>query len=102
MSLRRGKGNMVTAVFSPEEAGTIDDHLHRMGDVLPLPLTITNIRAAPNNFAGATVQTTGSYHQYTPPGPIVLVHQNGSSAISRRCSSMTSPHRRPHQALTST
>jgi hypothetical protein len=76
------KGNIVTPGFSPDEAGTIDDHLHRMGDVLPLPFTITNIQAAPNNFAGATVQTTGSYHQYTPPGPIVLVHQNGRWLIT--------------------
>jgi hypothetical protein len=76
------KGNLVIPGFTPDEAGTIDDHLHRMGDLLPLPFTITDVQPAPNNCAGATVQTTGSYHQYTPPGPIVLVHQNGHWLIT--------------------
>src|ERR1700761_6581328 len=40
------KGNIVTPGFSPDEAGTIDDHLHRMGDVLPLPFSITNVQPA--------------------------------------------------------
>lgn len=73
------KTDIVTPGFTPEEAGKIDDHLHRMdvAGLLPLPFIITNIQAAPNNFAGATMQTGGSFHQSSAPGPIVLVGQNG-------------------------
>jgi hypothetical protein len=77
------KGNIVMPGFTPDEAGTIDDHLHRMdGRTLPLPYAVTNIQPAPNHFAGATVSTTGSYHQNTPPGPIVLLQQNGHWLIT--------------------
>jgi hypothetical protein len=73
------KTDIVTPGFDPEEAGTADDHLHRMdvAGLLPLPFIITNIQPAPNNFAGATMQTGGSFHQSSAPGPIVLVNQNG-------------------------
>jgi len=72
------KGNIVTPGFSPDEAGTIDDHLHRMdGRTLPLNFVVTDIQPAPNNFAGATISTTGDFHQWSPPGPIVLVDQGG-------------------------
>jgi hypothetical protein len=73
------KGNIVTPGFSPDEAGTIDDHLHRMNAVglLPLHFVVTDIQPAPNNFAGATVANTGSFRQITPAGPIVLVDQGG-------------------------
>ena len=73
------KTDIVTPGFSPDEAGTADDHLHRMdaAGLLPLPFIITNIQPAPNNFAGATMQTGGSFHQSSAPGPIVLVNQNG-------------------------
>jgi hypothetical protein len=49
------KTNIVSPGFSPEEAGTIDDHLRRMNAVgmLPLAFDVTNIQPAPNNFAGA-------------------------------------------------
>src|ERR1700731_1254256 len=66
------KTDIVTPGFSPEEAGTIDDHLHRMNDVLPLPFVVTDIEPAPNNFAGATVTATGSFHQRSAHEPIVL------------------------------
>jgi hypothetical protein len=73
------KTDIVTPGFDPEEAGKNDDHLHRMdvAGLLPLPFIITNIQPAPNNFAGATMQTGGSFHQSSAPGPIVLVNQNG-------------------------
>jgi hypothetical protein len=69
------KTNIVSPGFSPQEAGTIDDHLRRMNAVgwLPLPFDVTNIQPAPNNFAGATVAVPRS----TPAGPIVLVDQGG-------------------------
>jgi hypothetical protein len=73
------KGNIVSPGFSPDEAGTIDDHLHRMdGHSLPLNFVVTNIQPAPDNLAGATVATTGwNVHSLGPPGPIVLVDENG-------------------------
>jgi hypothetical protein len=73
------KGNVVTPGFSPEEAATIDDHLHRMQavNIVPLSFVVTDIEPAPDNSAGATLATTGSFHQLTSPGPIVLVDQDG-------------------------
>ena len=77
------KGNIVTPGFSPEEAGTIDDHLNRMrGPTLPLNFVVTNIQPAPNNFAGATVETNGGFHQGTRPKPIALVDQGGHWLIT--------------------
>ena len=52
------KSNIVAPGFSPDEAGTIDDHLHRMdafGGLLPPAFVVTDIQPAPNNFAGTTV-----------------------------------------------
>jgi hypothetical protein len=72
------KTDIVTPGFSPDEAATIDDHLHRMdGYSLPINFIITNIQPAPNNFAGATMAATGGYYQRSPPGTIALVDQNG-------------------------
>lgn len=93
------KTNVVSPGFSPEEAGTIDDHLRRMNAVgwLPLPFDVTNIQPAPNNFAGATVAVPGS----TPAGPIVLVDQSGHwllthhSAISAMDAFWYNVNRRP-------
>ena len=50
------KTDSVTPGSSPNEAGTIDDHLTRMkvfGGILPLPFVVTNIQPAPNSLAGA-------------------------------------------------
>lgn len=73
------KGNIVTPEFTPEEAETIDDHLHRMeGHSLPLNFIVTDIQPAPDNLAGATVATNGwNFHMYGPPGPIVLANVGG-------------------------
>ena len=70
--------------FSPEDAGTIDDHLRRMnaGGMLPLPFGVTNIQPAPNNFAGATVAVSIGFHS-TSPGPIVLVEQGAHWLITQ-------------------
>ena len=77
------KGNIVTPGFSPDEAGTIDDHLHRMdGRELPLNFTVTDIEPAPANLAGATVQTWGKLRQWSRPGPIVLADQGGHWLIT--------------------
>jgi len=73
------KTNIVTPGFSPEEAGTTDDHLNRMRakGLVPLNFVVTDIQPAPNNSAGATVATVGSPRQHDPPIPIVLVNQGG-------------------------
>jgi hypothetical protein len=77
------KGNIVTPGFSPDEAGTIDDHLNRMnGKQLPLNFVVTDIEPAPNNFAGATVATVGTPRQHAAARPIVLVDQGGHWLIT--------------------
>jgi hypothetical protein len=78
------KGNIVTPGFSPEEAGTTDDHLNRMNAIrlLPLNFVVTDIQPAPGNLAGATVSTTGSFWQVAYPKPIVLDDQAGHWQIT--------------------
>jgi hypothetical protein len=63
------KGNIVTPGFSPDEAGTIDDHLNRSNafGYLPYDFVVTDIEPAPANQAGATVVTTGGIA--TAPAP---------------------------------
>jgi hypothetical protein len=77
------KGNIVAPGFSPDEAGTIDDHLHRMdGRTLPTNFVVTNIQPAPNNFAGTTLETVGMPRQHSSPHAIVLVDQGGHWLIT--------------------
>lgn len=72
------KTDIVTPRFSPEEAGTIDDHLNSLNShgYMPFTFVVTDIQPAPANFAGATVvaQANGP-HSATLPAPIVLVKQ---------------------------
>ena len=77
------KTDIVTPGFSPDEAGTIDDHLNRMnGKQLPLNFVVTDIEPAPNNFAGATVATEELPRQHSAARPIVLVDQGGHWLIT--------------------
>jgi hypothetical protein len=76
------KSDVVIPGFSPDEAGSIDGHLNQMRDALPLNFIVTNIQPAPDNFAGATIQTAGSFRQTSAPGPIVLASQNGHWLLS--------------------
>jgi hypothetical protein len=71
------KGNIVTPEFSPDEAGTIDDHLNRMRSQLPPDFVVTDIQPASNNLAGATMETRHTYAR-----PIVLVDQGGRWLIT--------------------
>jgi hypothetical protein len=71
------KGNIVIPGFSPEEAATIDDHLNRQREHLPLNFVVTDIQPAPNNSAGATLSTDGVPRRHTHGHPIVLVNQDG-------------------------
>jgi hypothetical protein len=75
------KTNIVTPGFSPDEAGTIDDHLNRMR-TLPLTFVVTDIQPAPDNSAGASLATTGTPRQSTFARPIVLVDQVGHWLIT--------------------
>jgi hypothetical protein len=71
------KSDIVIPGFSPDEAGIIDDHLNRMQRQLPSDFVVTDIQPAPNNLAGATVETDHTYAR-----PIVLVDQNGHWLIT--------------------
>lgn len=79
------KTDIVTPAFSPDEAGTIDDHLNRMRRELPLNFVVTNIQPAPNNLAGATLATVGWPRQNSYGRPIVLVDQGGRWLITHDC-----------------
>jgi hypothetical protein len=80
------KSDIVTPGFTPEEAGSIDDHLHRMdaAGLLPLNFVVTDTEPAPDNLAGATMATTwgGNIHRWTRPGPIVLADHGGRWLIT--------------------
>lgn len=79
------KGDIVTPGFSPDEAGTIDNHLTRMeafGGLLPPDFVLTDIESAPAKFAGATVATNGGYKHAIHPRPLVLVDQGGHWLIT--------------------
>jgi hypothetical protein len=78
------KTDIVTPGFSPDKAGTVDDHLRRTdaaGD-LPYNFVVTDIVPAPANFAGVTVTVTGSFHQASAPQHIVLSDQGGHWLIT--------------------
>jgi hypothetical protein len=78
------KTDIVTPGFTLEEAESIDDHLNQMNGrgLLPLNFVVTDIEPARANLAGATLATTGTFHQRTAPGPIVLVDQSGHWLIT--------------------
>jgi hypothetical protein len=76
------KTDIVTPGFSPDEAGTIDDHLNQERIHLPLNFVVTDIQPAPNNSAGATVATAGSPKRSSYAAPIVLVDQGGHWLIT--------------------
>ena len=78
------KGNIVSPGSSPDEAGTITDHLNEMNakEALPLNFVVTDIQPAPNGLAGATVAATGGYLHRNSPQPIVLTDQGGHWLIT--------------------
>ena len=77
------KTDIVTPGFTAEEAQEIDDHLHDMDArrYPPMNIVISNIQPAPTNFAGATLAARNGF-KTTPPGPIVLIEQNGRWLIT--------------------
>jgi len=78
------KGDIVTPPFTPDENQTIDDHLNRMDArrLMPLNIQVSDIVSAPANYAGATVQSHGSFHQRSANEPIVLLDQGGHWSIT--------------------
>lgn len=77
------KTDIVTPGFTPDEAQEIDDHLRDMDArrYPPMHIVISNIQPAPNNLAGATLAAYNGI-KTTPPGPIVLIEQNGHWLIT--------------------
>jgi len=77
------KTDIVTPGFTPDEAREIDDHLHDMDArrYPPMNIVISNIQPAPNNSAGATLSARNGF-KTTPPGPILLIEQNGHWLIT--------------------
>ena len=88
------KGNIVTPGFTPDEAGTIDDHLRRTdaAGLLPYNFVVTDIVPAPANFAGVTVTITGSFNQESAPQHIVLSDQGGHWLITHDAAWTTLNH----------
>ncbi|MFZ0712647.1 hypothetical protein, partial [Mycobacterium sp.] len=81
--LAMSKTDIVTPGFSPEEAGTIDDHLNRSRNHPVMSFIVTDIQPAPNNSAGATVATVGNdVRRNTHGRSIVLVAQVGHWMIT--------------------
>jgi hypothetical protein len=79
------KTDILTPGFSSDEAGTVDDHLHRMdafGGLLPPNFVVTDIQPAPGGYAGATVATSGGYKHATHARSIVLLNQGGHWLIT--------------------
>jgi hypothetical protein len=78
------KSDVVAPGFSPEEAGTIDDHLHRTdaAGLLPYVFVVTDIESAAANFAGVTVTVPGSFNQRSAPQHIVLADHGGHWLIT--------------------
>ena len=79
------KTNIVTQDSAPTKSANIDDQLRRLhegggcGSYLPARFIVTDIQPAPNNSAGATVAVPKG-RRSTPPGPIVMVEQDGALA----------------------
>ena len=50
------KGDIVTPGFAPDDAGTIDDHLHSLNGrgYIPFNFVVTDIQRAPDNFAATS------------------------------------------------
>ena len=75
------KGNIVTPGFSPDEAGTIDDHLNRMRAGLPLNFVVTKFNPHPTILlASPCPPRDGLVDQLG--SPIVLVNQGGHWMIT--------------------
>ncbi len=74
------KTDIVTPGFSPDEAGTIDDHLKTLNGrgYIPFNFVVTDIQPGPGGTAGATVAAPRDWPYYSVhPVPIVLVDQSG-------------------------
>ena len=79
------KSDVVTPGLAPDEAGTADDHLNSLNSrgYLPFNFIVTDIQAAPGNFAGATMTAPKDFpYKSIPPVPIVLISQSGHWSIT--------------------
>jgi hypothetical protein len=78
------KNDIVTPPFDDDQAPKFDNLLNvmRSAGVLPISFTATDIQPAPNNTAGATVETPPTWRMKAGTAPIVLVLQNGRWMIT--------------------
>jgi hypothetical protein len=78
------KNDIVTPPFDDDQAPKFDNLLNvmRSAGVLPISFTATDIQPAPNNTAGATVETPPTWRMKPGTAPIVLVSQNGRWMIT--------------------
>jgi hypothetical protein len=78
------KNDIVTPPFDDDQAPNFDNLLNvmRSAGVLPISFTATDIQPAPNNTAGATVETPPTWRMKPGTAPIVLVLQNGRWMIT--------------------
>jgi hypothetical protein len=78
------KNDIVTPPFDDDQAPNFDNLLNvlRSEAVLPITFTATDIQPAPNNTAGATVETPPTWRMKPGTAPIVLVMQNGRWMIT--------------------
>lgn len=69
------KADVVEPGFAPDEGSRIDTELNRLNTqgFIPFAFIVTDIKSAPNDYAGATVAIP--QRPRTPPCPIVLVRQ---------------------------
>lgn len=80
------KNDIVTPPFDDDQAPKFDNFLNvmRSAGVLPISFTATDIQPAPNNTAGATVETPPTWRMKPGTAPIVLVLQNGRWMITHQ------------------
>ena len=78
------KNDSVTPPFDDDQAPKFDNLLNvmRSAGVLPISFTATDIQPAPNNTAGATVETPPTWRMKPGTAPIMLVLQNGRWMIT--------------------
>jgi hypothetical protein len=80
------KGDIVTPPFDDDQAQRVDKmmgYVQFWGGVVPRDYNVTDIQAAPNNMAGATVSHGPTWGEHGGGEAVVLQLQNGRWMITR-------------------
>jgi len=102
------KTDIITPAFTDGQAQGFDGMLNSLrfwGGVIPRDFTVTDIQPAPNNTAGATVETPPTWRMKPGTAPIVLVLQNGrwmithQTAVGRMAQLYNDRKKRHHAAV---